>query len=200
MMRTNIFVNYYFDGKAFLQLVYVQAAMDLSQTPSDLSLPYNFPEEWIHVESLGSISNLDLNTSKLHLSVSKSLKEIGFSHVVEYTISMKELADIYAIRVPPKDYQFFSIDIANIEKKIAIEVDGPSHYMLCIDSESILRSRNGHQVQYKYEPNGATVLKQCLLTSMGWKVLNVPYWEWEKLRGDPVKESQYCNHLFTSST
>jgi very-short-patch-repair endonuclease len=173
--------------------------MDLAQSPSNLSLPHNFPEEWIHMKRLDSITKLDLSSSKLHKSVSNSLKEIGFSHVVEHTISMREMAGIYSINVPPKEYDVLSIDIAIVEEKIAIEVDGPTHFILCIDSISILYPGNSHQLQYKYDANGATMLKQRLLTSMGWTVLNVPYWEWDKLRDDPRKETQYCQDLLTSS-
>jgi ribonuclease BN (tRNA processing enzyme) len=171
--------------------------MDLAQSPSNLSLPHNFPEEWMHMKRLNSMAKLDLSSSKLQKSVSKSLKEIGFSHVVEHTISMREMAGTYSINVPSKEYDVMSIDIANVVEKIAIEVDGTSHYILCLDSDIILKSRNGQQSQHKYEPNGATMLKHRLLTSMGWIVLNVPYWEWNKLKDDRHKETQYCQDLLS---
>jgi RAP domain len=197
LINTNVFDNYYI-VQAFQQLVQLQTAMDLAQAPSDISLPNNFPEEWMHMERLASIAKLDLTTSNLQKSISKSLKELGFSHVVEHTISMREMAGIYSINVPPKEYDVLSIDIANVEEKIAIEVDGPTHFILCIDSKSILNPGNSHQLQYKYDANGATMLKHRLLTSMGWTVLNVPYREWYKLRDDPRKKNQYCQDLLTS--
>jgi hypothetical protein len=50
---------------------------------------------------------------------------------------MKEMAEMYSINVPAKDIDILSIDIANIDEKIAIEVDGPFHFVLCIDSDRL---------------------------------------------------------------
>jgi hypothetical protein len=183
-----------------MQLVHVQAAMDLAQPAAGLSLPQNFPEGWFQDEMLVSISNLNLTTSKLQLSVSKSLKQLGFNHVVEHTISMKKMAEIDLISIPPKDIDVLSIDIANLEEKIAIEVDGPYHFILCIDSGSLLKSGNINKIQNEYQANGATMLKRRLLTLMGWKVLNIPYWEWYKLEGNNTREVQYCQRLLSSVT
>jgi hypothetical protein len=182
-----------------MQLVQVQIAMDLTQPTTGLSLSQNFTEGWFQDEMLDSISNLNLTTSKLQLSVSKSLTQLGFNHVVEHTISMKKMAEIYSIHIPRKDIDVLSIDIA-IDEKIAIEVDGPYHFMLCIDSDSILKSGNMRNYQSEYQANGATMLKRRLLTLMGWKVLNIPYWEWYKLEGNTTRETQYCQRLLTSVT
>ena len=46
-------------------------------------------------------------------------------------------------------------------KKIAVEVDGPSHFL-------------GHSQQ----PVGATLLKHRQLRYFGWRLESVPYWEW----------------------
>jgi hypothetical protein len=174
--------------------------MDLAQPVTGLSLPQNFPEGWFRDEILVSFSNLNVTTSKLQLSVSKSLKQLGFNHVVEHTISMEKMAEIDSISIPPKDIDVLSIDIANLEEKIAIEVDGPSHFMLCIDSDSLFQSAKLNKIQNEYQANGATMLKRRLLTLMGWKVLNIPYWEYNSVEGNNTREVQYCQRLLTSVT
>jgi len=48
------------------------------------------------------------------------------------------------------------------EQLVAIEVDGPRHFV-------------GH------EPTGATLLKRRQLKHLGWRLVSVPYWEWDAL-------------------
>jgi len=57
---------------------------------------------------------------------------------------------------------FLSIDIACKNKKLAIEFDGPSHFL----------SDGTH--------NGATQLKTRLLKKLGWSVIRIPFQEWAK--------------------
>jgi len=40
-------------------------------------------------------------------------------------------------------------------------------------------------------PTGSTLLKQRQLGQLGYKVVSVPYWEWDKLRRDKDKEQAY---------
>ena len=51
----------------------------------------------------------------------------------------------------------------NDGKRIAVEVDGPSHF--------IGRSQ---------QPSGATLLKHRQLRLFGWRLESVPYWEWDR--------------------
>ena len=44
-------------------------------------------------------------------------------------------------------------------ERLAVEVDGPSHFV-------------------GREPNGATLLKRRQLEHFGWRLVSVPYWEW----------------------
>jgi RAP domain len=191
--------------------------MELAQTSNGLTLPHNFPDGWISsddtsqsidstssnkLSSSPSSSNLLLITSLLQQSVSRSLKEIGFNHVMEHTISMKEMVDEYFINIPAMDIEIISIDIANVQEKIAIEVDGPYHYVLkidCIDNCNTnvnVGNDNGQSsVDIEFESNGATMLKRRLLASMGWTVLVVPFWEWHQLDDDRDKEIEYCQRL-----
>ena len=67
----------------------------------------------------------------------------------------------------------YSLDLALGPARVAIEVDGPSHYLRC------LHGRGEQQL-----PNGATLLKRRLLKAAGWCVVSVPYYEWDALRGE----------------
>lgn len=64
--------------------------------------------------------------------------------------------------VAPEGY---SIDfvIESAGRPVAIEVDGPIHYL----GTSKL-------------PRGATVLKRRQLEAFGWRVVSLPYWEWQE--------------------
>ena len=62
----------------------------------------------------------------------------------------------------------YSLDLALPSSRIAIEVDGPSHFLL----------------PDKRKPNGSTLLKRRLLTAAGWRVINVPFYEWEGQKTD----------------
>ena len=47
-------------------------------------------------------------------------------------------------------------------KRVAVEVDGPSHF-----------------VGRSQQPTGATLLKHRQLRYFGWRLESVPYWEWD---------------------
>ncbi|KAL7528123.1 hypothetical protein ACHAWF_002448, partial [Thalassiosira exigua] len=65
--------------------------------------------------------------------------------------------------------------------KVAIEVDGPFHFVdRC--------------------PNGSTMLKHRQVAKLeGMPVISVPYWEWDKLKKDRGKKQQYLRSLLGSS-
>lgn len=70
--------------------------------------------------------------------------------------------------------QGYSLDWARPEEKIAIEVDGPWHFM---------RMHTGEHV-----PTGATILKLRQLRALGWLVVSVPYYEWRRLGVGEARE------------
>jgi len=62
-------------------------------------------------------------------------------------------------------------------KQIAIEVDGPSHFI-------------------GKELTGSTILKHRQVAALdGMRVDYVPYWEWDKLNKDGDKKKQYLQDL-----
>lgn len=201
-----------------MTLVYLHTAMDLQGTNPGLHLPDNFPDGWkegSHVRNEFDdtllVEKLSLSTSKIQRSVSSAFSRIGFSHVEEHIITMKDLSTLHSINIPPNEMEILSIDIANLEQKIAIEVDGPAHYISCIDSPSLsasgtYKNSNG-KVEYQFgwdgsvqETNGATCLKLRLLQSLGWKVIRIPFWEWYTHGGDSAKEDAYCQNLLEKAT
>ena len=209
----------------FFPILYLQIAMHLekqknAELPSDRLLdllPSHFPTNWYKLQDLnrpsGSHGEADPRSvqmvkkpSKMQRDVSDAFTRIGFSHVDEYTITMKALARDYNMRVAADPIDVLSVDIANVDAKIGIEVDGPSHYVSLIgpstngtsttnkqcdcDDETIKnRLRWNSQV---LEVDGPTRLKHRLLEGLGWNIIHVPYFEWAALRGDKRLEEDYC--------
>ncbi len=58
----------------------------------------------------------------------------------------------------------FSIDLAIMDRRIALEFDGPSHF-----------------TKNTLEPLGHTRLRDRLLSAMGWHVVSIPFFEWGRL-------------------
>ena len=84
--------------------------------------------------------------------------------------------------------QLFSIDITiiNGQSRIAIEVDGPSHF-----------TRNADDNE-EYQPLGSTLLRNRILARHGWAVISIPWWEWRKREGDEGKLKSYlAGHLLS---
>ena len=78
----------------------------------------------------------------------ESLCRLGISHELEYLT-----AD-----------GLFSIDLAIVDRRIALEFDGPSHF-----------------TTNTLEPLGHTRLRDRLLSAMGWRVVSIPFFEWARL-------------------
>jgi very-short-patch-repair endonuclease len=55
-------------------------------------------------------------------------------------------------------------------QRVAVEVDGPSHFV-------------GRR------PNEATLLKHRQLRHLGWRLVSIPYWEWDELAESPTAEN-----------
>ena len=81
--------------------------------------------------------------------VGESLRRLGIPHELEYIT-----AD-----------GLFSIDLAIIDRHVALEFDGPSHF-----------------ATNTLEPLGHTRLRDRLLSAMGWHVVSIPFFEWDRLQ------------------
>ena len=213
-------------------LFYVQMALDLEAPDIGLSLPSNFPDAWLehqHPRNRSTVGNkrnrndasttsmLNLNSSRLQTAVSRTLERIDFAHVEEHLIGAENIFSAQGnLNVASFPHEFLSIDIANIDEMIGIEVDGPAHFVNILDDSSDenapldIRSKvsggkkmkqKGQQVGWKFlsngrrSVNGPTSLKHRLLCHLGWCMIHCPWWEWNALGGDSKTEEQYCREL-----
>ncbi len=101
-----------------------------------------------------------MTVSKSQQEVGESLRRLGVSHELEYIT-----AD-----------GLFSIDLAVLHRRIALEFDGPSHF-----------TRN------TLEPLGHTRLRNRLLSAMGWHVVPIPFFDWARLH-HPEQMDAYVRH------
>ena len=69
----------------------------------------------------------------------------------------------------------YSVDVAVPSRRVAIEVDGPSHWVRDASSGAIIG------------PSGATVLKHRLLEEAGWRVASVGYHHWQAARSGAAR-------------
>ena len=73
----------------------------------------------------------------------------------------------------------YSVDVLLHDSHVAVEVDGPSHFV---------RGADG------LWPSGATLLKQRQLRALGYRLVSVPFWEWNELRSR-AEQSTYLQQL-----
>lgn len=212
---TKIYGDDGLQSQAIMTLLYVQTAIELSGSKIGVKLPPNFPEGWTESSSSGGWEDdapafeLNLSTSKIQRDVSDAFKRIGFDHEEEHVITMADLSSEYGIGIAPQPREVLSIDIANVQDRIAVEVDGPSHFFTTINDADVTVSRGGtyalgNQVEYQFlwngdrqRINGPTALKERLLNSLGWKVIHLPFWEWHELENEKEQED-YCRKLLSN--
>jgi hypothetical protein len=110
-----------------------------------LTLP--FPTLQVALKAYMELAR-QVTVTKGQREVGESLRRLGVSHELEYIT-----AD-----------GLFSIDLAIVDRRIALEVDGPSHF-----------------TTNTLEPLGHTRLRDRLLCAMGWHVVSIPFFDWDKL-------------------
>ena len=101
-----------------------------------------------------------VRVSRGQREVGESLRRLGLSHELEYIT-----AD-----------GLFSIDLAMVDRRIALEFDGPSHF-----------------TTNTLEPLGHTRLRDRLLCAMGWHVVSIPFFDWDGLH-HPEQMDAYVKH------
>lgn len=212
--------------QAVMTMFYVQMALDMEAPELKLNLPRDFPLGWRESHSTNSNNNmhsindrtnssLQLTTSRLQSVVSHALGRLGFDHVEEHVISTDELESNHDIVLSCENQEFLSIDIADVDNLIGLEVDGPGHFITVLDDSDdsddtteVKRKRGNVRVSKtsdgkgflftansKQQINGPTTLKDRLLQHLGWSVIHIPYWEWRDLKGDGDAEENYIQNL-----
>ncbi|EOD08235.1 hypothetical protein EMIHUDRAFT_359048 [Emiliania huxleyi CCMP1516] len=109
-----------------------------------------------------------VRVSALQRSVSAALAAVRFGFEEEY--------------VEPRTG--YSLDLALPSSRIAIEVDGPFHFLLP-DCRGVRK------------PNGPTLLKRRLLAAAGWRVISVPFFEWDGLHSASERQA-YLERMVAS--
>ena len=195
---------------SIMTLYYVQLAADIEASKLKLALPMGFPNGWgesegHHGRGNGddliqmSSSMLTLTISKLQRDVSNTFTEIGFENILEHVIDTNEIKHEYGVQLPQTPQEFLSIDIANIDQQVGVEVDGPGHFVRLIDDTSRRSNKVTADGQFadrgENRVNGPTLLKHRLLTHLGWNIIHLPYWEYQSLGGDRESERKYCESL-----
>mmetsp|Transcript_25392 Transcript_25392/g.101195 ORF Transcript_25392/g.101195 Transcript_25392/m.101195 type:complete len:155 (+) Transcript_25392:260-724(+) len=97
--------------------------------------------------------------SQLHRDVSSTLDRLGWMYVDSHVTAEGLL-----------------LDMARPDTKVAFEADGPSHFVRDLSSG-------------QYVENGATRFKSRLLRRLGWDVVTVPFFEWDRLAGASDKDA-----------
>ncbi|KZV32794.1 hypothetical protein F511_23706 [Dorcoceras hygrometricum] len=112
-----------------------------------LSLPDENEEKFHRVRKTKRFN--EKVTSSFQKEVARLLVSTGLDWIKEYEVNG------------------YTLDAALVDKKVALEIDGPSHF-----------SRNSGV------PLGHTMLKRRYVTAAGWKLISVPHHEWEELHGE----------------
>lgn len=74
---------------------------------------------------------------------------------------------------------------AGVERRIAVEVDGPSHFIHDLESGRVWI-------------DGSTALRNRCLALAGWEVVSIPFHEWDGLGGDVEREDEYLRGKLSS--
>ncbi|ETB56146.1 hypothetical protein YYC_05627 [Plasmodium yoelii 17X] len=106
------------------------------------------------------------NLSTFHVQISKILDKFNVKYTNEYITKDLLIIDIIII-------------LKECKEKIAIEIDGPSHHLLDLSDLHVNTSINDNK---KYLQCGTTYFKNFLLKKNGWKVINIPSYEWNKIK------------------
>ena len=99
------------------------------------------------------------------VTVSNSQREVGES--------LRRLGISHELEYTTAD-GLFSIDLAITDRRIALEYDGPSHF-----------------TTNTLEPLGHTRLRDRLLSAMGWRVISIPFFDWDRLHNRPGEMDAY---------
>ena len=125
---------------------------------SQVYLASVYAKKHLNVDSSLSSEKRPAAPSRLQRDVSRMLEnDLGWSHILEHATP-----------------EGFSLDMAQPFAKVAIEVDGPSHFLYNLETGRRIR-------------NGATRLKNRLLRAYGWHIAHVSFLEWTAATSDAHK-------------
>ena len=102
--------------------------------------------------------------SKESLEISATLRDIGFDHQAEV-----DPDSINTTSTAGRRTMMMAIDFASVEQRIAVEVDGPSHFLKAVGTHA------GPHPLLTRRRNGPTQAKQYHLQQLGWTVLSLDF-------------------------
>ncbi|CAI9777092.1 unnamed protein product [Fraxinus pennsylvanica] len=141
------------------QLHLVNQCLMLEYPHLQLSLPSVLEEK---IARAGKTKRFNQKvTSSFQKEVARLLVSTGLDWVKEYTV------------------EGYTLDAALVDRKIAMEIDGPTHF-----------SRNSGV------PLGHTMLKRRYITAAGWNLVTVSHQEWEELQGE-FEQLDYLRRILT---
>jgi hypothetical protein len=123
------------------------------------------------LETGGMTLETDVHESRSQNEVSGILDDLGFHHLAEVSPVTKE-------NTFPLPGGMLAIDMACRKQMIAIEFDGPFHFLREVGSGKVLEVENV-----------ATRAKRRFLERLGWKVANIRYFDWAKAKSKKAKRA-----------
>mmetsp|Transcript_19298 Transcript_19298/g.28551 ORF Transcript_19298/g.28551 Transcript_19298/m.28551 type:complete len:1098 (+) Transcript_19298:85-3378(+) len=187
--------------QGIVTLIYLHYSLELDGVSAEIELPKDFPSGWGIFQDCDLLEDetgisLTVTTSKTQENVASAFSRIDLDFVDEYIVPF-----------PGKLPEILSLDIADPVQKFGIEVDGPSHFYYSMDQwspedpprQGRVRVGNSGLIEYTFDwdkdhnkPNGSTSLKSRLLRKLGWKIVRIPFWDWQDLNGDEKAQEDYC--------
>ncbi|CAD2111510.1 hypothetical protein YYG_03464 [Plasmodium vinckei petteri] len=163
-------INIYEQNPMYLHMVFtLWLRLKYSYSHLNLSKNFlNFIDQITHVLKKIYIKkglNKD-NLSTFHVQISKIFDKFNIKYTNEYITKDLLIIDIIIL-------------LKDCKEKIAIEIDGPSHHLLDLNDLHVNTSTNDNK---KYLQCGTTYFKNFLLKKNGWKVINIPSYEWNKIK------------------
>ena len=130
-----------------------------------------------HESSLArALTSIEASPSRLQNDVAAMLETLGIAH--EHELVLPEGLSV--------DFLLPASPGASSLQPTVVEVDGPSHFL---HEHSRGRHSGGNQRPLE---NGPTLFKQRLMRSMGYRVVQLPYFEWPK---SAVERQSYLREL-----
>jgi hypothetical protein len=120
--------------------------------------------------------------SSSHKHVSACLDELGWSHENEVCVDDKILGRILAL------------DMARASDKVAVEFDGPSHYVTIVTGGAT-SGRAAAAGKEELRENGSTAFKARVLRAAGWRLVSIPYLVWDALRSKQDRVKYLCDQM-----
>lgn len=107
------------------------------------------------------VTHASIHVSGFQSHVARGLRQLGLPYQVEYNIAG------------------YSVDLALPTHRIALEVDGPHHYLYDLaPGDGELTIENARIIAV----NGSSTLKARLMRAMGWHPVSIPFYEFEALK------------------